>query len=302
MISMKKEECKRRYVLLTAARNEEKNIARTIESVLNQTIRPVKWIIVSDGSTDNTDEIIKKYENKYSFIEMFRVAGDERHNFGSKVKALNAARPMVRSVECDYIGVLDADVSFEPEYFEQLIERFEQNPKLGLGGGIIYEIFKDKEIMQNVSLNSVAGATQFFRKICFQLAGDFIPLTYGGEDAANEIFVKMNSWEVMTFPELRVLHYGYVGKGSGNPFRARYRRGLCFFHLGYHPLFEILRCIFILKDRPFIIGSIVELAGFFLCYLRGEKAAIPPEAVEFLRKEQMGRLKFTKNIKSISRR
>ena len=283
-----------KYVLLTAARNEEKNIEKTIQSVISQTVKPVEWIVISDGSTDKTDEIVMIYAEQYDFIKFFKVGGDSHHNFGSKVKAINFARRQITISDYDFAGILDADVSFPSNYFNEIINRFKANPKLGLGGGIIYEIYKNKEIPQNISLNSVAGAVQFFRYKCFHDVGDFIQLQYGGEDAAAEITARMKNWEVQTFPELKVLHYGYVGQASGNLLKAKYRRGICFYQLGYHPIFEVARCIYRLAERPFITGSVIECLGFFLSYIKNEKRLLPAETIEFLRKEQLVRLKIRK--------
>ncbi len=280
------------YVLLTAARNEEKNIEKTIQSVINQSIKPVQWIIVSDSSTDKTDEIVLSYSKHNSFITFFRASGDKAHNFGSKVKAINFAGQKINVKTCDYIGVLDADVSFHSDYFEELISRFEKNERLGLGGGIIYEIYNNRKIRQNINLDSVAGAVQLFRYQCFEQLGDFIPLQYGGEDAAMEIMARMNSWEVRTFPELHVMHYGYSGRGSGNLLKAKFYRGIRFYQLGYHPLFQITRCVYRIIDWPYVIGSVVELYSFFVCFIKKEKIMLPEDTVAFLRKEQMQRLKF----------
>lgn len=283
------------YILLTAARNEEKNIEKTIKSVIDQTIKPIQWIIISDGSTDNTDNIIQSYIKINNFIKFFRTSGDTVHNFGSKVKAINFARRQINVNTYDYIGVLDADISFPSNYFEEIIYKFEKNPKLGIGGGIIYEMYNNKKFIQTISLNSVAGAVQFFRYQCFNELGDFLPLKYGGEDAAMEITARMNNWEVQTFSELHVMHYGFVGKGSGNQLIAKYNKGIMFYQLGYHPLFQIFRCFYRIIDRPYIIGSLIELFSFFFCYLKKEDVILPQNVIKFLRKEQIQRLKsFTR--------
>jgi poly-beta-1,6-N-acetyl-D-glucosamine synthase len=282
---------KSKYIILTAARNEEKNIEKTIQSVISQTLRPVQWIIVSDGSTDRTDEIIKSYCKKYKFISLIRVAGDKKHNFGSKVNAVNASKKSITVKGYSYIGILDADVSFQKDYFETLLYRFQQNPKLGLCGGLIYEIYDGRERKEEISLNSVAGAVQFFRTECFKQVGDFIPLKYGGEDAAAEITARMNSWEVRTFSDLKVLHNGFIGQASGTLYNAKYKRGICYYQLGYHPLFEIFRCIFRVTNKPVLIGSIIELYGYFSSYFRKDKVQLPSDTVKYLRKEQKLRLK-----------
>lgn len=285
---------KTHYILLTAARNEEKNIEKTIQSVINQTIKPIQWIIISDGSTDKTDEIVLSYAKKNKFMTFFRASGDKSHNFGSKVKAINFGRQQINVKKYDYVGVIDADISFSSNYFEELICRFNQNQRLGIGGGIIYEIYNNKKIKQKISLNSVAGAVQLFRLQCFKQLGDFILLQYGGEDAAMEIMARMNSWEVRTFPELQVMHYGYIGRGSGNIFKAKINNGIRFYQLGYHPLFQCIRCFYRITDWPYVVGSMIELYSYFKCYMKHEKIMLKEETVAFLRNEQMQRFRLFK--------
>jgi glycosyltransferase involved in cell wall biosynthesis len=282
----------KRYILLTAARNEEKNIEKTIKSVIGQTIKPAQWIIISDGSTDKTDEIVSLYETKHKFIRFFRASGDRHHNFGSKVKAINFAREQVDIKTFNYIGVIDADISFSEDYFEKLLTKFEENQNLGIGGGIIYEIYNNRRIKQKIDINSVAGAVQLFRTECLKQLGDFIPLKYGGEDAAMEIMARMNTWDVRTFPELEVLHYGYVGRGSGNVFKAKFNMGIRFYQLGYHPIFQTLRCIYRITDWPYLFGAIIELYSYYLCCIKNEPQILNDKTIAFLRKEQMERLKI----------
>jgi len=282
------------YILLTAARNEEKNIEKVLKSVIDQYVKPLQWIIISDGSTDKTDEIVLSYAKNHKFIKFFRATGDKMHNFGSKVKAINFARNQVDVKSYDYIGILDADISFSPEYFYELISRFDNNNTLGIGGGIIYELYKNKKIKQNISLNSVAGAVQLFRRQCFNQLGDFLPLQYGGEDAAMEIKARMNSWEVRTFPELHVMHYGFVGRRSGSIFKAKYNRGIMYYQLGYHPLFQFFKCLYRMTDWPYVIGSVIELYSYFRCCVKNEKKMLPDDTVDFLRREQQQRLFFFK--------
>ena len=126
------------YVLMTAAYNEEANIERTIKSVLSQTLLPARWVIVSDGSSDRTDEIVQSYTEKHGFIRFLRVARAPGRSFGSKVRALHAGSEILKDVRSDFIGNLDADVSVPPSYFEDLIAHFERRPTLGLAGGFVY--------------------------------------------------------------------------------------------------------------------------------------------------------------------
>lgn len=279
------------YILLTAAYNEENNIKKVLTSVVNQIIIPFEWIIISDGSTDKTDEIIKDYAKQYPFIKYYRKEKKEKHSFGAKVRAINYGLERISSSNWNYLGILDADVSFQNDYFRKLEQEFINTPSLGLCGGHIIELFDGKEIPQKISFEfSVAGAVQFFRKECWTQIGEFIPLPYGSEDAAAEIIAKSNGWKVRTITDLKVFHYGYVGEGSGNIYKAKIRRGKSYYHLGYHPLFEFARCLKRVFLSPIFIGSILEFWGFIFSYISNERRLLPDEIRSYLRKEQINRL------------
>ena len=129
-----------KYALITPARNEEKFIEKTIQSVIGQTIQPQHWIIVNDNSTDHTGEIAQKYADAHDFIQVIHTTGDAKRNFGSKVKAVTYAFEQLADVEFDYIGNLDADISFDPDYYENILRKLEENPKLGLAGGTRFDL------------------------------------------------------------------------------------------------------------------------------------------------------------------
>src|ERR1700680_4926581 len=127
------------YVLITAAYNEETYIERTILSVVAQTLLPQRWVIVSDGSTDRTDEIVLKYAQTYPFIELLPLREKHKRNFGAQVNAINAGYRQISHLDFDFVGNLDADVSFAPDYFSLLVKWIEGNPDVGLAGGFIHE-------------------------------------------------------------------------------------------------------------------------------------------------------------------
>ena len=122
------------YVLITPARNEAAFIEQTIQSVIQQTVLPLMWVIVSDGSTDGTDDIVKKYLPDYDWMELVRMSERKERHFAGKVHAFNAGYEKVRHLNYDIIGNLDADISFEPMYFEYLLDKFYQDRTLGVAG------------------------------------------------------------------------------------------------------------------------------------------------------------------------
>lgn len=279
------------YVLVTAAKNEESYIERTIKSVIVQTRKPKKWIIVSDGSTDKTEEIVRQYQESFSFLRLLSAPHSMNRNFGSKVRAIQAGYEKLVNINYSYLGILDADISFDVDYFERLIEVFRCNRNLGIAGGIIFELIKGAFKKQNISLNSVAGAVQTFRLKCYEDIGGYLPLTYGGIDAAAEIVARSKGWEARTIPELRVFHHRRVVTGSGNLLKAKFHHGITHYRLGYHPLFQIFRCIMRLTSRPYVIGSLFTLTGYLNAWIRKEKRLLPENIVTFLQIEQKRRLR-----------
>jgi glycosyltransferase involved in cell wall biosynthesis len=282
-----------RYVLVTAAYNEEDHIADTLCAVASQSVPPHRWVIVSDGSTDRTDEIVREWALRHPFIEFVRVEKSVQHSFAAKVLALRQGFARLTDVEYDFIGILDADVSFEPDYFLRLIEHFESEPRLGIAGGNIEQHVDGAVVPRVKDFNSVAGGVQFLRRECFEQTGGLPALRYGGEDAAMEIKARMHGWKTRTIPELKVVHFGLVGvsAGAGGRLRARYKFGRVNFDLGYHPAFQLARSVYRFKERPYILGSVAELLGFAVGKARDRRPAVDRDVVRYLRSEQLTKLR-----------
>jgi glycosyltransferase involved in cell wall biosynthesis len=293
----------RRYVLVSAAYNEEAFIEKTIQSVIKQTEPPLKWVIVSDGSTDGTDGIVRKYAAQYPFVELLRLEKDHKRNFAAQVHAINAGCEKLKTLEFDFLGNLDSDVVIpSADYFARLLSKFEQFPNLGLGGGYIYEEergeFKGRPAN---TTRSVAHAVQLFRRGVFdEMGGGYVPLRYGGPDWCAEINVRMRGWQVESFPDLPVHHLRPTGGGTGR-LRYWYQQGFMDYSLGSHPAFEIVKCLKRLPAKPYVIGAMARLTAFFLAYLRGEERPVSKEFVTFLRNDQMGRLRQSASASSAQR-
>jgi len=280
-----------RYVLITAAKNEEKYILRTIQAVLAQTIKPLKWIIVSDRSRDGTDNIVKKAGEGVDFIQLVSLRGDDKRNFGSQVRAINKGCEYIHGLKYDYIGNLDADVSFEPRYFEHLFEKFTSNKKLGIGGGFIVEEENGKFVGRAMNnLRSVPHAIQMFRRECYEGIGGYVPLKYGGPDWCAEVMARMKGWEVSSFKDIKVLHHRPTTSAEGY-YSGAFRSGLMDHSMGSHPIFEIIKCFRRIKNKPIVIGSILRLFGYTYGYFRGEPTLVSREVINYLRLEQVSRIK-----------
>jgi poly-beta-1,6-N-acetyl-D-glucosamine synthase len=280
------------YVLVTAACNEAAYIERTICSVLDQTIRPSVWIIVNDASTDHTAAIVDRYASDHEFISALHIQRSPGRHFGNKVRAFNAGlrRIIENGTRFDYLGNLDADVSLEPSYFQDLLTEFSNDPSLGVAGGMVHSYIDGSYVSQNVALDSVAGAGQFFRFDCYKQTAGYLPLPLGGEDSAVEIIARMKGWKVRTFPHLRLLEHRRTGS-SDHPIRSRIREGRRMHSLGYGLTFFLARCVFRCMERPRLLCSVASLGGFLAAIARQKPPAIPAEAVRFLRQEQRAKLR-----------
>lgn len=282
----------KRYVLVTAAYNEENYIENLIKSVVAQIHRPMCWVIVSDGSTDRTDEIVNDYTRLHDFIRLYRITEDHPRNFVAQVHAINAGFAELRPRDFEFIGNLDSDITLDPTYFSELLARFELDPRLGLAGGYICEM--DRGAFRCRSSNSplsVAHAIQLFRRECLeQIGGVYVPMPYGGPDWQAEVNARLHGWKVQAFTELKVYHHRPTGAEAGL-LKTSYREGLMDHSLGSHPYFELFRVARRLRQKPYVLGAIVRLWAFIAASVRRPARPVSEDFVEFLRKYELTRLK-----------
>ncbi|OAI47840.1 hypothetical protein AYO43_03995 [Nitrospira sp. SCGC AG-212-E16] len=278
------------YVILTPAHNEEALIEKTIHSMISQTVRPLRWIVVNDNSTDRTGEIVERYAADYDFLRLISLKRSGERHFGNKVSAFNRGLSEVQGLDYQFIGNIDADISMEKDYFERILGEFDRDLNLGVAGGMVSTSIGDKFVSQNVALDSVAGAVQLFRRSCFEQIGGYLALPQGGIDAAAEIMARMKGWKVRTFPGLRVLEHRRTGTATARPLASKVKEGKRFQSLGYGFLFLCLRCVYRLMDRPRIVGSAAMLFGYLVGVVRGNPIVLPPDVVKYLRMEQRAKL------------
>lgn len=274
------------YVLLTAAYNEEANIERTIQSVLSQSLRPSRWVIISDGSTDGTDGIISKHAAEHGFIRFLRLSRAPGRSFGCKVRALQAGAKLLDGIAFEFIGNLDSDISVEPSYFINLISRLEARPTLGIAGGYVFdETNGEFQCRRSNRPYSVAHAAQLVRRECYEAIEGYAVLEYGGEDWHAQICAQIKGWKAEAFPDLTIFHHRRTGEGD-NLLRYKFRQGKMDHAFGCDPLFEILKCLERMPESPFILGSMARAAGFVWSSVLAEKRPVSEEFIAFLRKEQ----------------
>ena len=278
------------YILITPARNEETHIEKTILSVLSQTILPKKWIIVSDGSTDYTNEIVNKYLAENWWMKLIRMPEHRNRQFAAKVNCFNAGYNYIRNAEYDIIGNLDADISFDENYFEFLLQKFAQMPNLGVAGTPFIENGYSSVNDSFEGEKHVAGGCQLFRRECFEQVGGYIPIREGGIDWVAVTTARMMSWETISFKEKHFFHHRKLGTGNGNKIRANFNYGKKDWFLGGHPLWEIFRISYQLTKKPYIIGGLAIFSGYLCAAISKKERSVSVELMKFHQREQKQKL------------
>ena len=284
-----------KYVIISPVRNEENFIKTTIESVINQTITPDEWIIVNDGSTDNTAEIIKTYTEKYSWIKLFNQSDRGYYYPGTGIiRVVQFGFDQLSVKDWDFVVKLDCDISIENQYFEKLLSEFKQNPKLGIASGSIYLREGNKEIKENSQPDHPWGASKIYRRECFKVINGWKAIP--GWDLADLLTAQMNGWETRCFDEYKIYHFRQTGMRRTGITNGRFLWGRFQYRYGYSLLYIFLKSIIWLKQPPFIIGGIGIFTGYIYAAIRGEEKLFDPEMRKFLRKKHRNYLKQKMNI------
>jgi glycosyltransferase involved in cell wall biosynthesis len=276
------------------ARNEESLIGQTIQAVGAQSTLPMRWIIVSDGSTDRTDAIVQAAMQQYDWIDLLRMPEHRERQFAAKAHAFNAGYQRLQTLQFDVVGNLDADITFKPDYFEFLLNRFAEMPRLGVAGTPFVEESNrpDRHSYAHASanLNHVSGGCQLFRRQCFNEVGGYVPIKGGAIDWVAVTTARMKGWQTRTFLDKYCVHHRRLGTANHGPLQMRFHYGRKAYYVGGHPLWEFSRGLFQMRQPPYVIGGLYFLAGYSWAALVRMERAVSPELLKFHRGEQMARL------------
>jgi glycosyltransferase involved in cell wall biosynthesis len=283
-----------KYVVVTPVKDEEKYLQFTVESMVNQTIRPLHWAIVDDGSTDKTPEIIKACAEKHPWIK--GVYGKDQ---GQRMPGIRHIRAFYQGLSaldakgCDFIVKLDGDLSFEKDYFERCFMRFRENPKLGIGGGVILNVVADKLVPEKHPHFHVRGATKIYRRECWDaIGGIVVSQCY---DTVDEVRANMMGYQTESFSEISLVHHRYTGNAYGK-WGSSVKNGMANYLSGYHPLFMISKCAKRFLRRPYSIDAFGLAYGFTKGYAKKIPRAVDLETMRYLRRQQLRRLAFLPSI------
>lgn len=281
-----------KYVLITAARNESAIIETTLKSVVSQTKLPERWVIVDDGSTDETPNIIERYAGLHPWIELVRQPKRKDRSFAGKAHAVNLALERVKDIAFEVVGNLDADVSFEPDYMGFVVEKFAHDPKLGVAGTPFTEVGGYDSTRDSFEgQNYVAGPCQLFRRTCWQDIGGYVANKAGGVDWIAVMTARMKGWTVTAYPEKRFHHHRSMGTAQRGIHSSMFSYGEKDYYLGGSPLWQLFRCTYRMAKRPYVTGGLALFFGFFSAALRRMPRAVSLELMQFHRAEQMRKLK-----------
>jgi len=278
------------YVLITPARNEAQFIESTIRAVIAQTVLPLKWAIVSDGSADGTDEIVARYAAQHAWIELVRMPDRAERHFAGKALAVRAGEEKMGGLPYEVIACLDADITFESDYFAYLLEKLALDPGLGVVGTPYRDTTEEMYDYRFVSTDHVSGACQVFRRRCFEEIGGYAISKGGAIDTIATLSARSKGWETRTFTEKIGRHHRVIGTAQNNPLQSRFVLGKRDWAIGNHPLWEICRGLYQMTRRPFVLRGLAIVTGYVWAACSGVERPVSRELRAFRRREQMEHL------------
>ena len=277
-----------RYVVITPARNEAERIQHTIDAMADQTVRPATWIVVDDGSTDGTADIVARAAQSHDWITL--VSRDDRgHRAAGSgvVEAVNDGFAAVDDNDWEFLVKLDADLSFPSDYFARCFEAFEEDPTLGIAGGTVSNI--DAEGNRSVEPHPdfhVRGATKIYRRTCWDQIGGLRAVP--GWDTIDEVEANRMGWSTRTLP-VPIDQLRTTGAAAGQ-WRNWVKNGRAAYLTGYHPLFLGARAASRARRSPYLTAAAGLLWGYGRSLATREDVAVSDATRRYVRSQQMNRL------------
>ena len=279
------------YVVVTPARNEARFLENTILSVVAQDFLPLRWVIVSDGSTDGTDAIVERWAGQCAWIELLRMPERTERNFAGKAGAVRAGWERMDDLDYEVIACLDADITFEPDYFRFLLTRLQEDAVLGVVGTPYVDSTSEVYDFRFVSREHVSGACQVFRRRCLDAIGGYSASRIGAIDSIAVISARMKGWKTRCYTEKFSIHHRELGTAEHSTLKARYVLGCRDYLLGNHPLWEFCRVLYQMSKRPLLFRGLALAFGYSQAWMKGMKRPVEDDFVHFVRCEQLARLR-----------
>jgi biofilm PGA synthesis N-glycosyltransferase PgaC len=279
------------YVIISPVRDEEAFLGVTIESVLGQTLRPLEWVIVDDGSRDGTAAIAEEAARSHPWIRVVRrEPRSDRQVGGGVVRAFRHGLAAVEAVDYRFLCKMDGDLRFGPRYFECIRRRFDEDPRLGTLSGKSYHLRGGRLVKEYTRDDFSHGTVKFYRRECYEAIGGFVTeVMWDGIDCHR---CRMLGWKAASLdrPELRITHLRQMGSSDRGVLVGRRRHGRGQYFMGTHPLYIVASALRRLTDPPWVLGSVMILVGYFQAAWRRVPRYEDPEFRRHLRRWQMARL------------
>lgn len=276
------------YVVVTPVRDEEAYLPLTIESMVRQTILPQEWVIVNDGSKDSTGDIISEAARQYPWIRAVHRQDRGFRKWGAGIiEAFYDGFNVLDCKDWQFMSKLDGDLSFEPDYFEKTFVKFDENPRLGIGGGVLYHYEDNRSVLENHPKFHVRGGAKIYRRTCWEAIGG---LWVGpGSDTVDEVKANMLGWTTSSFFDIHMIHHRFTGASWGR-WGGLVKDGKIDYVSGYHPLFLAAKSLVRLPRRPYFVGSFALVYGYISAFLHGTQQVDDPELIRYLRQQQLAKL------------
>lgn len=285
-----------RYIVVTPVRNEQANFSTTIESLVAQTIRPLEWLIVNDGSNDYTGSVANSAAAQHSWIRVVHRSDRGFRQPGTGViEAFYDGLAAIQTSNWEYLVKLDGDLAFAPNYFERCFERFRQHARLGIAGGLVCRQHGDTFVADSAGDPEfhVRGATKIYRRMCWEQMGGLIKAP--GWDTVDELKANMLGWETCTFRDIEIHQLKPTGSADGN-WQNWIKNGLANYVTGYHPLFMLAKCFKRTFSWPYGVEAGALALGFLSGYIHGTPRVKDAEMIRYLRNQQLRKLTLRPSI------
>jgi biofilm PGA synthesis N-glycosyltransferase PgaC len=287
------------YVVISPIRNEEEYLPQTITSMCAQTVKPLKWVLVDDGSNDRTGALIDEAANQYSWIiAVHRKDRGSRQAGSGVIEAFYDGYARVANDHWDFIVKLDGDLSFGADYFESCLQEFQADLNLGIAGGTCCRIVDNKQVaeFEGEPAFHVRGPTKIYRRQCFEAIGGLIKAP--GWDTVDQIKANMLGWKTLTFRHIQLVHLRPTGSAYG-AWTDWIKNGLANYITGYDPVFMACKCLKRSFVRPSLEGIVAGI-GLWVGFMKGYINRIPkvedPAMIRYLRTEQWRALTFRSSL------
>jgi len=284
------------YVVITPLRDEEEHLPKTIASMVSQTLRPQKWIMVNDGSTDQTAGIIDRAAREHPWIQaLHRADRGFRKAGGGVIEAFYDGYRMVAGDPWEFLVKLDGDLSFAPSYFQACLGRLREDAKLGIGGGTICSVASggERPEAQGDPPFHVRGATKIYRRACWEAIGGLLKAP--GWDTLDEVKANMLGWTTYSFAELKLTHYRFSGEADGS-WKNWVKNGRANYITGYHPAFMLCKCVSRVWQRPYGLAAAGLFFGFLSGYFKNVPRVQDRDLIKYIRGQQIRRLTFRDSL------